>query len=164
MAKRAKINNEDPKINFRIPQGMLDKITNNANEKNVTVSAYMRNLLEKVLQENEEEVIIEPSNEKKVLDSLDFLKLVVWLYTKKEKKERTESPEELDFYINVIKGLVDHLPLHITEEFDKVLAELLNNKRKQYSIYSFEFMKKYGSFGTFDYVKLESYLFQERQK
>lgn len=164
MAKRAKIKNEDLKINFRIPQGMHDKIILNANQENITVSAYIRNILEKVLHEEQEEVIIEPSKEKMVLDSLDFLKLVVWLYTKREKKERTESREELDYYISVIKKLDNHLPKEITKEFDKVLADLLNEKNKAAGYYTFDFQSKHSLFGTFDYARLESYLLHGMEK
>lgn len=160
MAKRAKINNEDPRLSFRIPQEMHDMILFNVNREKTTVSAYLRKLLEKELNTNQDEIIIEPSKERRVMGTLDFLKLVVWLYKKKQKNDKTECPEELDFYISVIKKLEDHLPKGMIVEFDKVLANLLHVKRNDY-VSSFKFIGYNSDFGEFDYKKLETYLLEE---
>ena len=42
MAKKQKIKNEDPSINFRLPEELKEKIYKEASIKNKTISNYLR--------------------------------------------------------------------------------------------------------------------------
>lgn len=160
MAKRNKINNEDPKLNFRLPEELRNLVINNANLRGITVSSYMREMLEKVLILDHDKANIK-SKTIGVIGSLDFLKLIIWLYKKRERNGRTEEIEELDFYISVIKRLDGVLPKELNDEFDKVLANLVAERKKVHgSNGSYEFLKSYSDYGAFDYKKMEKYLLE----
>ena len=126
MSKKKPIINNDPSINFRLSKELKKVIEDKALENNVTISAYVRDLLEEVHNGNyyyKEEVKTKINS---FLFSKDFLQLMVWIYSKKDNNKKTEEASELDQYIQTLKKIDEHIPVNLTKEFDKVLIDILH--------------------------------------
>lgn len=125
MSKKKPIKNSDPSINFRLPEELKSKIEHKANEKNQTCSAYLRNLLESIYTGDycyKEQV---KDSVESVIYSKDFLQLMVWIYRKRENQKQELTDQELNRYIRTLKKLDGNVPQNITDEFDKVLNDIL---------------------------------------
>lgn len=162
MAKKQKIVNEDPSINFRIPQDLKNRIHKEAALKNETVSTYLRDLLTEFLDGRLLEKKIAFFEDKNFINSTGFLQLVIWMYQKKTEKKCTSTARQLDGYIQTLKSIDLQLPLSLREEFDIVLFDVLRVKNEE-----FDHNKEY-KFGNtsylykgFNYEKLEQYLLNE---
>lgn len=159
MTKKSKIIYEESTLNFRIQNTLKDEILNKSIEKNMTMSQYLRELLESVHNGSYKEAKMELNSKKAFLFSKDFLRLVIWVYHKKTDKNVTESRGQLNQYIKTIKRADSFLPVAIIEEFDKVLSDLLrviNSTGIEYK--EFDFSRSYESEKTFNYNKLISFL------
>jgi hypothetical protein len=124
--KKKQIQNSDPSINFRVSIELKNIIEGRAEEKNLTTSKYLRNLLEKVHSGEycyKEEV---RSKIESFLYSKEFLKLMIWIYRKKETKDLEVEKNELDKYIRTLKRIEEYFPQNVSKEFDKVLKDVLD--------------------------------------
>lgn len=157
--KKAKIKNEDVTLNFRVPRELKGKIIRRSEELNLTVSHYIREILERV----HDTTSIEPNIEagaKEFVYSKRFLKLIVWIYSKRDAHKRTDFDTSLalEDYIKTIKEADQHLPSEIIKELDKVLGDLLSMKTATgYDKDNFNFGKSYGSEKGINYEVLNKY-------
>ena len=103
MAKKKRIINEDPSINFRLPEVLKKKIKELAQKENKTVSKYLVGHLEGFIDGSlfEEEFTFE--QEQKFMFSEEFMQLIVWMYSKRKRKECDETEYELNVYIDTLK-------------------------------------------------------------
>jgi hypothetical protein len=162
MAKKVKIINEDPSINFRIAEELKYRIHKEAALKNETVSTYLRDLLTEFFDGRLYEKEMAIYEDQKFINSTGFMQLVIWMYRKKTEKKCTSTARQLDDYIQTLKSINLQLPLNLREEFDIVLLDVLRVKNEEY-----EHNKEY-KFGNtsysnkgFNYEKLEHYLLNE---
>ncbi|MFL0354761.1 hypothetical protein [Xanthomarina sp. GH4-25] len=158
MAKKQPIKNDDATINFRISKELKAEIEKKAVEKNVTTSAYLRELLEKVHNGDycHHEVI--KSRIYEFLFSREFLQLMIWIYSKKINSDKAEGEEELNNYVKTLKRIEGHLPNDLVREFDKVLFDIYRIRDDKYNkYYSFHSYSSDGS-RTFSLEKVEKFL------
>ena len=156
--KNTKISNEDPSINFRLPEILKDQITRKANIENKTVSNYLRDHLEKFVNGSLHEKEVAHLKGKTFKNSTEFLQLVAWVFAKRSKRECKTSNQVLNRYIETIKRIDDNLPLKLREEFDKVLFDLMKVRNDDSSYRSFIFCEHSFTNKNFDYQVLEDYL------
>lgn len=159
MHKKNKIVNNDPSINFRLPKKLKQRINKEAGINNLTVSNYIRNLLESYYDGElfEEEMFKYQRYE--FIQSTDFIKLAVWMYSKRNDRKCTSTSDELDGYIRTLKNMEGYLQSHLVTEFDKVLQDLLRVKNTKNNEYPpFDFCYEYAS-NKFNYTLLEAYIF-----
>lgn len=158
MHKKNKIVNNDPSINFRLPKKLKQRINKEAGQNNLTVSNYIRNLLESYYDGElfEEEMFAYRRYE--FIQSTEFIKLAVWMYSKRNDRKYTSENDELDGYIRTLKKVEGYLPSHLVTEFDKVLQDLLSVKNKDSSYLQFDFCYEHGN-NKFNYSLLEAYIF-----
>lgn len=159
MAKKNKILNNDPSINLRLPKELKQKIVKEANCHGLTVSKYVRGLLDDYFNGRLFDEELEQYKNYWFVQSPEFLKLVVWMYTKKENNKRFEDVQELNGYISTIKKLEEHLERNLVIEFDKVLQDILRIKtNKSFASKDyFEFTEDYAD-NQFDFSLLENYI------
>ncbi len=155
--KRNKIKNEDVSINFRIPRALKAKIINEASVRNITISKYLRETLEEIhgdLEERPKEFL---SETKDYLFSKEFVRFVFWIYRKLKDNNREED-DDIDGYIDLIKGVGKYLPSDVVCELDKVLMDLLRIRTaigidgKYY-----RFVDSYADDKRLNYKKLEDF-------
>ena len=160
--KETKIKYEEVTINFRINKTLKNNITQIAVDKNVTVSKYLRALLESV-HDGSYGIAIEDSNAKnKFLFSKEFLRLVVWIFIKKDNYRVLEIKGELNGYIRTLKRIEDNLPFAIVQEFDKVLFDLLRVIKIENTNYErFEFAYSHIESKKFNFDILKAFLLTE---
>ncbi len=164
MAKKIKIKNEDPSINFRLPEALKIQIYKKAAIENKTVSNFLRDHLTEYLDGSLYEYEIEEYKSDSFINSTEFLQLVVWVYTKREKNDYEETDvNRQDDYIATIKSIGDQLPSELVDEFDKVLMDLMKLKKKASSYSSYEFCRSgYPYDERFNYSLLEKHLLKDR--
>ena len=156
--KRDKIVRDHVTINFRIDKALKSRLNSIVSRKNITLSKYLRDVLEKHLSEFER---YELPNENQAEDKgelhKEFFQFVIWLYTKKEDRKRLES-DTIDSYIKLIKRLDGKLPSYVIHEFDKVLIDLFRIKSaigfdgEYYNFPNSQFKEK-----KLDYKQLEQF-------
>ena len=157
--KKPKIKYDESTLNFRVPNNLKNQIILKANELNITLSKYLRGVLEQVHNGTLRKLEEKEHHESSFISSVEFLKLVVWIYKKKVDQKLVETPEELEKYIKTLKRLDEHLPKDIVLEFDKVLANLMTLKtEKSYRADVFYFADNYDRRPKFDYKMLEDFL------
>ena len=166
MMMKKKIKNNEPTINLRLPQKLKDIIIEKAEEKNITKSAYLRDLLEKVHSGEycyKEDV---RSKMESFLYSKEFLQLMIWIYRKKEIRELEIEKNELDRYIKTLKNIDGHLPQKITREFDKVLKDVidLRDDNSYASRSKFEFHVASREYQKINLNSVEEYFLDERMQ
>ncbi|WP_223034871.1 hypothetical protein [Hanstruepera marina] len=166
MSKKNPIKNSDPSINFRLPKELKASIEEKAQEKNQTSSAYLRDLLESVLNGDycyKEQV---KDRVESFLYSKEFLQLMIWIYRKKEIGELEIEKNELDRYIKTLKNIDGHLPQKITREFDKVLKDVidLRDDNSYASRSKFEFHAASREYQKFNLKSVEEYFLDERMQ
>jgi hypothetical protein len=159
MDKKKPVKNDDTTINFRIPKVLKAKIEEKAEEKNVTTSAYVRDLLESVHNGDycHHEVVKSRINE--FLFSKEFMQLMIWIYTKKTDNSKTEHNDELERYIKTLKQVEGHMPNDLVKEFDKVLIDIIKmqDEKNPFVKYSFHSSSTDGR-KTFNKDKVEKFL------
>lgn len=162
MSKKKPIKNSDPSINFRLPKELKASIEEKAQEKNQTSSAYLRDLLESVFNGDycyKEQV---KDRIESVIYSKDFLQLMVWIYRKRENRKQEVTDQELNRYIRALKKLDGHLPQNITDEFDKVLNDILIVKTEQAKYFKeFKFHSTYEKNKQFNLELVEKFLLDD---
>lgn len=161
MGRKPKLENSDPSINFRLPDELKLMVEQAATKERITVSKYLRGLVAGVMDGSFCEEAVMTIERNNFLSSMEFLKLVVWIYAKKESNKFDESAEEMDGYIRTLKRVDDHLPRAICSEFEKVLLDILNvraeSNRVSYEL-DFKFCRNHYNGQMFDYGKWEEYI------
>ena len=159
--KKKSINNEDPSINFRLPKELREQIIQEAQLLNSTVSNYLRNHLDDFFSGKlyEKEIVFD--QELKLINSAEFLQLVVWVFSKRRNEKCTSTNNELNSYIRTIKKLEGILPDNLVIEFDKILMDLIRvqGDTSQYRV--FKFCGQSYTTPTFDYEKLENFVLND---
>ena len=137
MAKKNPIKYDGSSLNFRVSNELKAIIVDKAQNKKITTSEYVRDLLESV--HNGDYCYKEQMKEKinSFLFSREFMQLLVWIYSKNENREKTEKDAELDRYIKTLKQVDGHMPDGIVNEFDKVLYDIIRVKTESVELYSF---------------------------
>lgn len=160
--KKQKIINDDPTINFRVPEILKIKIIREAEFFNKTVFTYLRDLLTEYLDGNLYQNEIAFYKKKEFINSTEFMQLIIWMFSKRHNKKCTSTPAQLDEYIKTLKKIDGNLPNEFVSEFDNVLEDVLRVK-KETSDYKkeFKFCQSSHSSPGFDYGKLEDYLLNE---
>ena len=159
MQKKKKIENNDPSINFRLSKGLKQRINKEAGINNLTVSNYIRNLLDSYYDgELFEEEMFE-YRRYEFIQSTEFIKLIVWMYSKRNDRKCTSTNNELDGHISTLKNTEMNLPSHLVTEFDKVLQDLLRikNIKSSYATKQFNFSSSFND-NEFNYELLEKYI------
>lgn len=156
--KKSKIKYEESTLNFRVPNEIKDEIVQKAEQKNITVSRYLRQVLEDVLNGTLHKSEVKVKEEPTFLSSIGFLRLMMWIYNKRTDDKLIESKEQLEEFTKTLKRLDGHLPEEIIREFDKVLTNVITiRKDSKYNTERFDFPNPYGSGNQFDYGKVERY-------
>jgi hypothetical protein len=167
MAKKIKIVNEDPSINFRIPEPLKREIHKRAALENKTVSNYLRDHLSEYMDGSLFEKEVSHFQNHDFINSTEFLQLIVWMYTKREDKNCTSDNDQLDGYLATIMNMSMNLPKYLVAESEKVLYDILrvkNEDKKEEDIIfkkKFTFSKKSNIKSGFNYERLEQYLLYE---
>jgi hypothetical protein len=164
MAKKQRIKNEEPSINFRLSPEMKKWVINEAISKNVTVSNYLRNHLEKFKDGTLYDEFNHNNDHLPFLKSIEFLQLITFVFSKRKNDKCTSTHQQLGEYINTIKQMSNEdFPSKIISEFDKVLIDLIKvkNKDKDLSYVRFEFCESSYLNTNFNYELLEEYLLNE---
>ena len=160
MAKKQRIKNEDPSINFRLSPELKKWITNEAISENKTVSNYLRDHLTSFKDGSlyKNEIAAYKSNS--FMNSTEFLQLVVWVYKKREEYSYEEKDAIWqDKYIHTIKSIGNQLPDELVNEFDKVLLDLMKVKNEAGSSKSYTFCRSgYLYSDGFNYSLFEDYI------
>jgi len=160
MARKQKIKNEDPSINFRLPEELKLQIYKEASLMNKTVSNFLRDHLLEFMNGSLYEKEIAEYKSNSFINSTEFLQLVVWIYKKRnDNKHKIEDSIKQDDYITTIKSIGEQLPWELVEEFDKVLLDLMKVKKEEGSHKNYTFCRSgYLYENGFNYGKLETYL------
>ena len=162
MAKKVKIVNEDPSINFRLPEQLKREIYKRAAVENKTVANYLREHLTEFMDGSLFEKEVSHFQNHDFINSTEFLQLIVWMYTKREDKKCTSDNDQLDGYLETIKRISLNLPNDLVPEFNKVLFDILRVKNKDKEFEKiFKFSKKSDVKSGFNYERLEQYLLYE---
>jgi len=155
--KKQKIKYEESTLNFRVSNELKSTILRRAQEMNITSSKYLRAVLEEAHSATPHK--FEEKQLTKIFLSIDFLKLMVWIYNKRESSKLVESKEELIGYTRTLKRLDGHLPDEIVTEFDKVLTNIISIKKdRTYGVEHFDFPDSYDVNLRFDFKKVEQHL------
>jgi hypothetical protein len=93
--KKPKIKYEESTLNFRVPNELKLKVVAKANEQNITVSNYLRQVLEDAHDGTLQRKVENEKQQPTFLSSIEFLKLIVWIYQKKENNKLMEPIEQL---------------------------------------------------------------------
>lgn len=158
MAKKYKIKNEDPSINFRLPEELKVGIYKRASLENKTVSNFLRDHLTEFMDGSLYATEIAYLENHSFVNSTEFLQLVIWMFSKRFDKKCKSSNEKLSQYIQTIKNINGNLPDDLIIEFDKVLVDLIKVRKDSGSYRTFDFTEKYYSGDNFNYELLENYL------
>ena len=162
MTTKKSISDGDTSLNFRVSKGLKATIVANAAKEKITSSKYLRNLLEAVHNGSYCHQYEVKTKREEFLFSKDFLRLMVWIYRKRENKKREVEKSSLDRYIMTLKRTDDCLPKSLVSEFDKVLKSLLIVRDSVgYDGDVFDFPKSYSNDKKFNYEKVEKFLLDE---
>lgn len=164
MAKKQPIKNDYESINFRLAKELKAQIEANAEGKNQTTSAYVRDILEDVHNGNYYTEKEKKSERASFLYSKEFLQLMVWIYRKRSNSDLEIKKNKLSPYIKTLKKVDSYLPDLVVREFDKVLNDVLQVKIANIVIdrKSFDFSKSEASLHLrFDYKLVEEFLLKE---
>jgi len=161
MAKKQRIKNEDPSINFRLSPDLKKWITSEAISENKTVSNYLRDHLTSFMDGSLYAENVSWYQDKEFINSTSFLQLVAFVFSKRNNSTCVSTDDQMDWHIKTIKQLDRELPKELVIEFDKVLVDLMRVKKekKSYSTITIRFKFCKDSYSTvFNYDLLENYL------
>ncbi|MEX1382353.1 hypothetical protein [Lutibacter sp.] len=159
MAKKQRIKNEDPSINFRLSPEMKKWVINEAISKNVTVSNYLRNHLEKFIDGTLYSEVNKWDEYLPFHKSIEFLQLITFVFSKRKNSKCESTIQQLEQYIKTIKQMDNEdLPQEIISGFDTVLVELIKVKNNDLTNISFKFCGDTFHTPDFKYDLLEDYL------
>ena len=157
----AKGKSEDPIVTLRMPVELKSEIQERAKKKGLTLSMYVREVMTEVVEGTickVEKDRIKQLEDKEFLRSREFMQLIVWMYTKRQKKEYDKDRDHLDDHIKTLKQVGDYVPKPLSVEFDKVLKSLLSiDRENRYSTYAF-IGTGYNPTNEFDFETLEEFL------
>lgn len=148
-------------INLKLPDELKAKLKSVAELKQQTVSKYMRELLSNYFDGSLCKGDVVKNERKTFINSTEFLKLIVWMYSIKRSKTYKQTQTDLDNYIETLKKIAQHFPNNLVKEFDKVLFDLIRvtNENSEYSK-DYKFADGYNSTPEFNFEILEKYLFE----
>jgi len=153
MKKKKKINNDDPSINFRLSEELKKWVAEQAENQNRTVSNYLRDHLEEFMNGDLY------GYKEDFKNSTEFIKLIIWMYSKRDEKNCTTTMNQLDNYIRTLKKIGEEFPDYLEVEFDKVLFDVIRVRNEKPEYYKeFIFSNKSNTQTGFDYNKLENHL------
>lgn len=158
MAKKQKIKNEDPSINFRLPEGLKQQIHRKASKKNKTVSNYLRDHLQEFIDGSLYAREISYYQDNSFINSTEFLQLTTWVLVKRENPKCFASNEQLDAYIQTIKRMDYSIPDIIVKQFDHVLADLIRVRNEAGNDRLFYFCGIIGLESKFNYNLLVNFV------
>ncbi|MBR9847518.1 MAG: hypothetical protein GYB35_16090 [Algicola sp.] len=162
MTAKKSISDEDATLNFRVSKVLKSTIVANAEKENITSSKYLRNLLEAVHNGSYCHQYEVKTKREEFLFSKDFLRLMVWIYRKRENKKREVDKNNLEQYIKTLKRIENYLPTSLVFEFDKILKNLLIVRDSSgFDGDYFDFHESYNKDKKFNYEKLEKFLLDE---
>ena len=146
-------------INLMIPKSLKEQVKQLAANQHQDISKFVRTLLGSYVDGTLLENKIKDYHQQTFMNSIEFIKLLVWMYTKKEERKCAVTNDILEGYIKILKQVDHFLPREISLEFDKVLLDLLSVVREK-SEYSrlFEFATGYKDSKCFDFSKFEAYI------
>lgn len=158
MLKKNKITNTDPSINLRLSQELKDQLIIGAQNKNETVSKYVRNLLSDYFSGAlfEEEVF---SYEKvSFLNSEEFNTLIVWIY-RKDRLGYEKGDEKLFIPLkSTLKKIDNYVSVKIAREFEKVLFGIMKCESASQYLKMYTFIKSIESKERFNFEIVEEFL------
>lgn len=158
MAKKQKIKNEDPSINFRLPEELKEKIYKEASIKNKTISNYLRDHLQEFIDGSLYAREISYYRDNSFINSTEFLQLITWVLVKRSNSQCYASNEQLDQYIQTIKKMDFSIPDNIVKQFDYVLVDLIRVRNETGNDRSFYFCGIIGLESKFDYNLLVNFI------
>lgn len=161
MAKKMKIKNEDPSVNFRLTPELKKWIINAAIFENKTVSNYLRDHLTSFIDGTLYDEQVSWYRERTLINSTEFLQLIGFVFSKRKNNLCVSTDNQMDRYIKTIKKMeMQEIPVNLMEEFDKVLVDLIRVKTADRSYFpaSFKFCETSFVNPGFDYDMLENYL------
>jgi len=163
MSKKSPIKNYDPSINIRLPKELKESVQNEAEKRNVTVSKYLRELLESIYSGDYCRKEVVRDKVESFLFSKDFVQLVVWMMSKRTHTEKTETSAELERYISTLKAVHAHVPGDLAREFDKVLLDVIRvrDEEKRYLPPKYTFMDTYSEKEKFNMELLEKFILDD---
>lgn len=168
MAKKKKISNELPSINFKLSQELKQWITEQASDENLTISNFLRKELTATMNGDSITVDKDEYYEHKLVGSSSFLNLMVWMYTKRVENKCKIDNNKLGEYIDTLKKIRNVFPKEIEVEFEKVLLDTLKVRSKKSEFERvFKFSRLYLSsrdHNTVNFERIENYLLVERDK
>ncbi|MFD1162874.1 hypothetical protein [Hwangdonia seohaensis] len=148
-------------INLKLPDELKAKLKTKAEIKQQTVSKYIRELLSNYFDGSLCKNEMVRDEKKSFINSTGFLKLIVWMYSKKRSGTKIETQTDLDNYMGTLKKIEQHLPENLVKEFDKVLFDLLRVANLNSDCSSvFQFADGSSSTPQFDFEKFEKYIYQ----
>ncbi len=162
--EKQRIVNDDISLNFRVSKGLKAKILRQAQDQNVTMSKYLRQLLEDTHNGTYCDEIERQNEIEGFILSQDFIGLVIWVYSKScdNLRKTTEDKECLDNYIRIIKRADSFLPKSLVDEFDKVLVDLYRIKTApNYDSKAFNFVKSYEESKNFNFEILDQFFLKK---
>ena len=166
MAKKKKISNELPSINFKLSRELKQWITEQASDENLTVSNFLRKELTATMNGDSITVDKDEYYEQSLVGSHRFLSLMIWMYTKRVENKCKIDNNKLGKYIDTLKEIRNIFPKDIEVEFEKVLLDTLKvRSKKSESDRVFKFGRDYHSLrdhNTVNFERIENYLLVRR--
>ena len=167
MAKKNKISNELPSINFKLSKELKQWLTEQASDENLTVSNFLRQNLTSLMDGDSILEDKDAYHEGILIGSQSFLNLMVWMYTKRVENKCKIDNEKLGEYIDTLKKIRNVFPKDIEIEFEKVLMDTLKVRSKKSEFERvFKFSRLYLSsrdHNTVNFERIEHYLLVGRR-
>jgi len=150
-------------IQVRLNDSQFNQIIEKAGSKNQSVSEYAREIL---LQSEMDRTDVKPEIEKgskiPVFQRLEFFKVVIWIYSKKDDLNNDNSIDEANLYKSLIDSFIMDLEPKYLDYFFNVKMNL-NKTIKEYSpIYGvkYGFNKSYDN-TYFNYKEFEKMILDD---
>lgn len=164
-------------LNFRVSEDLKDLIDSSAEQQDLSSSKLVRQILEDHFFQSEEkkdEITLAEEEEydninffeeedyfeekENVIYSLRFLQLISWVYNQRSNIGMgLENYRYEEFKATILKlNNVDQIDKELKDEFNKILAEIIQKKGSVF--YKFKFTKFFG-FEAFNYRKLNEFIF-----
>lgn len=146
-------------INLKLSEDLKKRTEEKADLKQQTVSKYIRELLSNYFDGTLCKDDIARNARKEFMNSIAFIQLIVWMYSKRKSAKFQEEPADLEKYIGTLKNTSNYLPNDLVLEFDKVLFDLIRvtNEESKYAK-EYKFANGYSSTPQFNFELLENYL------
>ena len=104
-AKRKKIENDSPSINFKLPEDLKQRIRKEASDANKTVSNYLREHFEEFMDGSLYEKEMVTYDKETFINSTAFIQLIVWMYSKRSNNNCESSRTQLNGYVSTLKKI-----------------------------------------------------------